>query len=453
MNRKRRIRIGLCAIVTLALVICRMPTTAPVSARGAARQTNSAFPIGVFEDGNMLAGKTALFEAMLKDLRRHGLDSVMFTNNKVSRDARLLGVSDRLGFNVFMLPAFDLAAGWWPADVPARIETARAVARPIVKQLGSHPSLKGYLVKDEPGRSELSKVALMTQALRELDPARTVTPILVGTDRVGPIFAAAQPGVMLIDVYPIGYENAACDFRMTGFGYQALDFVSYIRLVTRDKPAATPLWVILQTHSFLTQLREPSIAEVRAQHWMAIGEGAKGIFWFIYGSQQGRTGLADNPPLFGEVAALARRVALLRSTLLPLLKAVDRFTISGEQQPYVSTLTSANHARLFVVAVNRDCERRQMLTIGAPSLKGRLRDLETSRTYALGSAIEFRPGDGKIFEFVPNRSDRCPYNTIPKRNIRSNMVQDYNTGSINVTNLAKRRNISFTCTKFFLPLV
>src|SRR5512138_3529666 len=117
MKRKRRIYIGICAIVTLALVIGRTPAPAPVLASTPAGQTSAAFPIGVFEDGNMLAGKTALFEAMLKDLHRHGLDSVMFTNNKVSRDARLLDVSDRLGFNVFMLPAFDLGAGWWPAEV------------------------------------------------------------------------------------------------------------------------------------------------------------------------------------------------------------------------------------------------------------------------------------------------------------------------------------------------
>jgi hypothetical protein len=361
---------------------------------------DSYFPIGVFEDGNIVAGDKARFAAMLHDLKARGLDSVMFTNSSTDRDAGLLDVADELGAGVYMLPAFDLNDSWWSSGVPADLATARRLAKPIVGRLGAHASFKGYIVRDEPGLDSLDKVALMTQAFRDLDPSRPATPILIGTDRVEPIFRAAQPQVLLIDVYPVGKSNPPCDFTMSGFGYSDLDFVSYTRLVVGRPPTQAPLWMILQTHQFIDSLRQPTAAEVRAQHWMAIGEGAKGIFWFIYASQQGWVGLADNPPLFAEVARLAGRVAPLRETLLGLHKTDDVFQSGGAGQPYLSTLASADGTRRYAVAVNRDCKRSQKLAIAAPGLTGRLKDLETSRMYGLGAPITFTPGDGKIFELV-----------------------------------------------------
>src|SRR5262245_19288681 len=67
-------------------------------AGGAEVATVSAyFPIGVFEDGNIIVGNLAKFATMIGDLQAHNLDSVMFTNNYATPDAALLGVSDRLG--------------------------------------------------------------------------------------------------------------------------------------------------------------------------------------------------------------------------------------------------------------------------------------------------------------------------------------------------------------------
>ncbi len=371
----------------------------------------SYFPLGIFEDSNQFGGDRVLFKAVIHDITSRSFDSIMFTNSSVERDAPLLDVSDEMGFNVFMLPANDLNENWWPEEIPADEQTARRVAEPIVAQYGAHTSFRGYLVKDEPQKKYQEKVALMTQALQELDPARPATPILVGKDVVGPIFNAAQPKVMLIDVYPIGYSNPIGDFTLTGFGYRFLDFVDYIRKVTKDKPDTTPVWIILQTHSFGNgesfSLREPLPSEVRAQHWMAIGEGVTGIFWFIYSSQQDWKGLAANPLLYDEVTTLARRTVPLRDTLLSLHKAKDIFEITGVEQAflskpttYISTLTNDNESTFYAVVVNRDCIQEQALTIHAPSHTGQLRDLETGETYDLDTPITLQPGDGKMLELV-----------------------------------------------------
>lgn len=364
--------------------------------------SSQPFYLGVLEDSHLVGGNPETFQSLIIDLQSRGLDTVMFTNNDSERDAPLLNVSDELNFNVFMIPAGDLNETWWPSDVPANLETALAVANPIVTRWQPHPSLKGYLTKDEPRIEDLEKVSLINQAFQMLDPTRPAMPILIGAGRVGPIFNASHASIMIIDVYPVGAPNEVCDLTMTGFGYPELDFVGYIRVVTQQKPASIPFWIILQTHSFLDQLREPIATEVREQHWLAIGEGAKSIFWFIYSSQQGWRGLRDNPDLYAEVTALTQRTLPLRETLLGLQKAEDLFTISGTGNyiPYVSTLNSADN-RHFVVAVNKDCQNPQDLTIYSASLEGYLRDVETDAIYDLNSPISFLPGDGKILELVP----------------------------------------------------
>ena len=286
----------------------------------------------------------------------------------------------------------------------ATAAVAHAAALPVVRALSPHPSLKGYIVIDEPGLAAQNKARLITQALRELDPTRRTTSILIGIDRVQPIFEATTPDVMMLDVYPFGYHNAPCDTTLTGFGYPMLDFVDYVRFVSKDKPRTTPLWLILQTHKFGTggpySLRAPTANEVRLENWLAIGEGATGIFWFIYGSQQGWVGLVDSPALLAETSSLAKRIKLLRANLLDAHKVSDYFTISGQGRPYISTLASSNGRRRYAVAVNRDCARAQPVTIGAPVKGYALRDLESGQTRSLGTSIQLDPGDGKIFEMV-----------------------------------------------------
>lgn len=359
----------------------------------------------------MIMGDKAKFETMLNDLKKHGLDTVLFTNNKADRDAPLLEVSDRLGMNVFMLPAWDLYRKWWPNNIPATIENARAVAKPIVDLWSDHPSLKGYIVIDEPSTNEKQKVVLMTQALRELDPDRLVLMTLIGTNRVGPIFDAAKPDVMQIDVYPAALNNALCDFTMNGFAYPQYDFVSYIRTVTPTRPVETPLWMILQTHSFsggIHSLRTPIPTEVRLQQWLALGEGATGIYWFVYSTQQSWIGLVDNKELYDEVKAQTARILPLRSLLLDIHKVADRFTASGAAEAYASTLESKNGERTFVIVANRDCQREQNITITASATDSFLKDVETGDVYHVGDSIPFKAGDGRIFEVLPGNQLYLP---------------------------------------------
>lgn len=376
------------------------------------------FPLGVFEDAIVVNGNQPLaFEEELEDLRLRGLDSVMFANNHVGRDARLLDLADRYGVDVYLAPGWELNLFWWPDEVPADIDTARRLIWPLVDAIGHYRSLRGYVVADEPINERGPKLALAVQAFREVDPERVAMPILIGTDRVGPLFATSQPGVLLIDVYPTAYANPPCDFTMHAYAYPTHDFVSYVREVSATRPAGTPLWMILQTHRFKDgepdSLREPLPAELRAQQWLAVGEGATGLFWFIYSSEQGWIGLADNPLLFAEVTELTQRLRRplppgipgvvagreLRELLVDLRKTEDAFVATGGRQPYASTLVSADGQQHYVVAVNRDCTP-QTLELRSATVRGDLLDLESGRRFPQGTPLPFGPGDGRVFAVV-----------------------------------------------------
>lgn len=360
-----------------------------------------SFPLGLFEDANMTHGYDEM-KRWAAELKARGFDAVMLINANVANrgDDDGLRATDEAGLEVYFNPGDDFNREWWPEEIPPDPARARSIAQELLKRLSPHPSLGGYYVADEPFLKDVPKVAPLQKAFQEADFDRPSMSVLIGRGRGELIYQQTRPDVMLLDVYPVGYSNAVGDFTLRGFGYSDLDFVSYLRLLTRDKPRSVPLWLILQTHSFEDQLREPTPSEVRAQNWLAVGEGAKGIFWFIYSSQQGWRGLKDNPALYDEVSHQTRRVAALRGVLKELFKVPDRFEVSGADVPYASSLQHRD-GRHFVVVVNRDCQNPRRLSVRSDELKGRLKDLESGQIYAQGAELEYAPGDGRVFEVVP----------------------------------------------------
>ena len=227
------------------------------------------FPLGIFEDANITNGLDARFEPMIQDARSKNLDSVLFNNNNVDRDEPMLSVSDRLNFNVYFAPHHELNAQWFYGSAPTTIEAARSLAYPIVDRVKAHPSLRAYNLVDEPNLQQKDKLALMVQAFRERDVTRPATPILIGINTAEPLFAAAQPGAFLADVYPLGASNPPCNYTMTGFGYQQEDFLSYIRRITAGEAGR---------HTTLADLADPPLRPGRDQLFAArpVSAGAAG---------------------------------------------------------------------------------------------------------------------------------------------------------------------------------
>lgn len=366
------------------------PTPIPTSIPQPTPRPEGGFAYGVFEDAGMVSGASAM-DAMITDLRLHNLQSVMFTNGSLQGQLPLAAVSDARDFPVYASWMMgDLATQWWDrATASTSIETARQIIGPMVDQLKVHPSIRGYNLIDDatPDKNELMRLAV--QVFRERDPGHPASPMMVEKDFGQQVFDYVQPDAFLTYNYPADETTTACSWART--------FVDEIQYTTRTKPAAVPLWLVLQTHQTTfgtvgSRLRTPSPEEVRLQNWIAVGEGARGIWWFIYSSQQGWLGLHDQPILYAEVSDLASR-----TTALPRLTKQTNAVSAGAD--YASTMVDSNGAR-YIVAANTSCVARDV-TLTSTSLSGRLLDVETGQTFAFGQRIPFRGGDGRVFRYLP----------------------------------------------------
>jgi hypothetical protein len=208
------------------------------------------------------------------------------------------------------------------------------------------------------------------------------------------VYSATDGDAFLFYDYPARINTAPCSWTTS--------WVNELRLTRSTKPAHVPIWQVLQAHSTQTgpndsdisHLRYPTVEEMRLQTWIALGEGAKGLWWFTYTSgAQPWIGLRDNPTLYPEVSDLGRRLAPLKGTLVGLAKQADAYTALGG---YSATLSGGSGT--YVVLANTSCSSADLVVSGPGS---GLRDLETGVTYQIGSGIPLRGGDGGLFAVVP----------------------------------------------------
>ncbi|WP_018467244.1 beta-galactosidase [Calidithermus timidus] len=397
MNQLIRLQLGLSLIGLLLLA------SQESRAADAVPGYRSTFLLGVFASTVALEGATGI-KRMVQRLEAHKMNAAIVQMH--SKDKDLFRLAEGAGIKLLFAPAYELDRSWWGSDgktFPDTPEQARKAAEEIIGGVKSEKSLLGYVLYDEPGPELISRVCRITQAFRQADPERAVTGVFIGTDPGRQrLVRECQPNVVLIDVYPFTRESKPGDFTMRGF-FSSLDFVDYIRSYSRYLEGR-PLWVLLQTHGTDWEgykLREPSRAELRAMNWMALGEGADGIFYFHWSSFQTWRGLGDNPELLSEVGDFAERIQPIKGLLAGLERVEGEFFAHPtDPHHYVSTLQRGNSPEEYVVVVNRDVQRsRNIAVISART--ARLRDLLSGRVYALGEAIRLGPGDGRIFQAVP----------------------------------------------------
>jgi hypothetical protein len=397
MTRFTRVQLGLSLVGVLLL------GSQESRATGALPDYRNTFLMGVFASTVALDGATGM-KRMVQMLQARKLNAAIIQMQ--SKDKELFRIAEGAGIKLLFAPAYELDRNWWgegEKTFPDTPEQARKAAEEIVAGVKNEKSLLGYVLYDEPGAELRSRVCKITQAFRQADPERAVTGVFIGTDEGRrSLVRECQPNVVLIDVYPFTRSSRPGDFSMQGF-FSALDFVDYIRTYSRLLEGR-PLWVLLQTHSTDWEgykLREPSRAELRAMNWMALGEGADGIFYFHWSSFQTWRGLGDNPELLEEVGDFSERIQPIKGLLVGLERVSNEFFPQvRDPRYYVSTLRRGNSQEEYVVVVNRDVQRSQDIAVTSPRTV-RLRDMLSGRVYNLGEAIRLGPGDGRIFRVVP----------------------------------------------------
>jgi hypothetical protein len=361
-------------------------------------QVSNYFPYGLFEDGNLWNMPQTL-QNDLNIIKSKGITDILFTNSTPNID-----IFDSNGISVVAAPMRTLnSEWWWNYSAVETLDRAKAIAATAIAPFLNHPSVRAYNLVDDAGHYSDNKISLMVQAVNQLDPAHPASVMMPHNTA----FLASNPPFYLSYSYPAKTTNIACDFNSRSYMGQYVNNYAQLLEVRRENLQLNerniPYWAVLQTHGTspatnpnppdINNLRTPAVEEVRMQNWDALAEGVRGIYWFIFNTQQFWQGLKDNAPLFNEVSSLAARVKPLTSTLLNLVNYDQQlFTVTSANtlpfanQPLIRTLVSKDGSRWYVVVVNHSCAT-QTLTINSSYSNSGLRDAETGTVYSLGQGI------------------------------------------------------------------
>ena len=165
---------------------------------------------------------------------------------------------------------------------------SEAEARPrlesLVKDVGQHPALAGYYVKDEPHVSEFAGLALVGRLLREIDPKHwayfNLFPDYASQEQLGvetyeeyveSYLQIVRPPFLSYDHYAL-FENAP--LRKSYFANLEIIRAASLR-------HNLPFWNIVLANAHFTYA-EPTSASIRFQAFTTLAYGGKGISWFTY---------------------------------------------------------------------------------------------------------------------------------------------------------------------------
>ncbi len=428
-DKKNQLLIGLSVLGILAfLVISSVFTFSnpffralyPKLPSHASTATQEFFPYGSFDDQGNVTASTALTN-MFNELLSFNMDSVMFNNTSFTNPyfSQMLTIADQKNFNIIAGPQQELYRQWWEPltfqnpEPSLTINSANAIAQPLVAQTQNHPSFLAYNLVDDSDAFSLQKRNLIQQAFSQLDPDRAVS-LINGIDTARYDFTNnIQPRAVIYYNYPAGVSQAACVFNRGGL----VDWVDSERMMKQYLPPNTPIWQILQTHqtqkdfygtivsSSSGALRYPTVEELRLQQWLSLGEGVTGIFWFTYldlknpAGQPGWLGWKNQPAFLAEITDLSTRLKPLRPLFLQIQKIDDKFSADGSGRTYVSTFKNKSSNTLYVLVVNNECSS-QTVTVKTKYLTGQLKNLETNQIQNMNDPINLRGGDAAFFELV-----------------------------------------------------
>ncbi|MGH7393772.1 MAG: hypothetical protein ACREM3_30595, partial [Candidatus Rokuibacteriota bacterium] len=200
-----------------------------------------------------------------------------------------------------------------------------------VQDIGSHPGSAGYYTADECRPEQVQGVFEQYVRLRALDPDSMTFMALFGHPDL--VLWRDTGDVLATDPYPLFGAEPAGGYRHK----QVAEWTSNSRQAVKD---SRPIMTVLQFFKFTSQGRWPTAGEMRNHAYMAIVEGAKGLWWWAVGNGAGAlASSACSPPSawcaervghLNKLKALVGEIAALE----PVLLADDApGALSGNSQP------------------------------------------------------------------------------------------------------------------------
>ena len=202
---------------------------------------------------------------------------------------------------------------------PAARDGETALNRWVARTLGAHPGLAGFYTADERPAEMVPTVFRQHRTLADAAPGSVTYAVLGdGWERQAPLWRDALD-VMGLDPYPIVRPSGQNHLAMVG---------EWTRIGQDAVKGSRPLWMVIQYFPLTRAGGWPTEDELRAMSWMAIVEGARGLFYWSFGAR----GLAwvkdasERERRWQELVRVTREIKALE----PVLLAPDANLIARE---------------------------------------------------------------------------------------------------------------------------
>ena len=180
-----------------------------------------------------------------------------------------------------------------------------------VQTIGGHAGSAGYYTIDECQSALQPGAFVQYQRLRQLDADSVTFAALLGGPELQLWRDSAD--VLSTDPYPLFGAEPAGGYNLA----QVADWTAATRAAIKD---ARPFMTVLQFFKFTSQGRFPTFAEMRSMAYMAIVEGARGLWWWSLGTnalQDVCAGwCAEKSGYMANLKAVVNEVAALEPVLL-----------------------------------------------------------------------------------------------------------------------------------------
>ena len=357
-----------------AIVILVVILTCIASIAGASQ----FFPVGVWYEGGVGAFRNDLIPddpaPAAKDYQRdfanmasYGINAAVVPNTQPNHHKALLDAA--AANHVKLIVELDREGGelgqMVRGGLPLTDEALRNTFNTKLKPIMNHPALLGVQLIDEPTADTYQRYAKIASALKSYAPRLMPFSCLIGNGPVDSFCKTTRPQVVAFDCYPFGV-NDKIGAQNPLLAYDGVANAACVAAAKYD----VPVWAVIQVHSITNGLRFPTPAEVRCMTYIALANGSKGIWWFLYQTEYWNKehnefmgGLVNGDfkpnPCLPEVGKLTSEINKLVPTLLRLKIAPD----APVRADTIAHVLKDTDGHVYVFAVNTDTLSARKVTI------------------------------------------------------------------------------------------
>lgn len=241
------------------------------------------FPIGIY---SVNPSKRWDPPSAFEEIRAAGFNTVHTYEHEVGYLEEYARKAESAGLKVLVYPGSRMEQSDFNTDS----------VKTTVRNLGKSPAILSWYLAEEPDAFHISPGSTEKgkDIIQEMDPLHPVS-IIISDPQQYRTYAKCSD-VFMIERYPVPRQPI-------------VDIAEHVDLARKAVGDKIPVWAVLQAFGYQNEKnngwgwkREPSLIEMKAMTYLAIVQGARGIFYFTYhGSQYF---IKESPRHWDELKAL-----------------------------------------------------------------------------------------------------------------------------------------------------